>query len=119
MSGNDSLPCEVNAKVKCATCKLHGNGCPVEMPYSVLKVVYPIKTTAKAGVNVRELVMAKYSQSFEKLRLSDFDWNDLDGILDFLYGARKLGVCKLYGVSEAEVTELINFIESNGEVHHD
>ena len=48
----DYLPCSNDPNAKCSMCNLHGNGCPVEMPYNVVKAVYPVKTTPKAGINV-------------------------------------------------------------------
>ena len=121
MSDYDYLPCSNDPHAKCATCALHNNGCPVEMPYNVVKAVCPVvKTTPKAGIDVQELVKAKYPTLFESFGLSDFDWkNDLDGILDFLYGERQLGLLSaLLGISNVNVTEIINLIESNCEVHN-
>lgn len=113
----DSLPCSNEPDARCTTCNLHGNGCPVEMPYNVLKAVYPIKTTPKAGVNVRELVKEKYPKQYQDLRLDGFNWNDLDGVLDFLYGERELGLFSLlFGISKTDISEIIELIENNCEV---
>lgn len=113
----DYLPCSNDPNAKCSTCSLHGNGCPVEMPYNVVKAVYPIKTTPKAGVNVQELVKAKFPKQYKDLQLNIFDWDNLDSVLDFLYGERDLGLLSmLFGVPKTNITEIINLIESNCEV---
>lgn len=80
--------------------------------YDVVKAVYPMKTTPKEGVNIAELVKAKYPKHYGYFT-KYFDWNDLDGILDFLYGERDLG---LVGVPKADINEIIKLIESNCEV---
>lgn len=126
MKNNDLLPCEVNAQATCATCSLHNNGCPIETmcgalgAYDIVKAFNPIKTTAKAGVNVHELVKVKFPKLYEDLQLKSFDWqNNLDGILDFLYGERDLGlIASLTGahILKSSITELIKLIESNCEV---
>ena len=121
---NDLLPCEVNARATCETCNLHNNGCPIETmcgakgAYDIVKAFNPIKTTAKAGANVQALVKEKFPKQYHDLKLNDFNWtNDLDGILDFLYGERELGLLRaLYRISKAEITEIIKLIESNCEV---
>ena len=118
------LPCEVNAKVKCAKCHLHNNGCPIEAmcgvigAYDIVKSFYPVKTTPKAGVNVRELVQTKYPLLYKVLGLGVFDWEkDLDGVLDFLYGEQEIGImCGLLGIAKSEITELIKYIEGSCEV---
>ena len=104
----DYLPCSNDPNAKCSTCSLHGSGCPVEQPYHVLKAVYPVKTTPNAGVNVQELVKAKYPDYYKYFNLN-FDWNDLDGILDFLYFHAKI-------LHVAEAQQVIDLIESNCEV---
>ena len=126
MKNNDLLPCEVNAGATCTTCNLHNNGCPIETlcgvkgAYDIVKSFNPIKTTPNAGVNVQELVKAKFPKLYTNLQLNNFDWtNDLDGVLDFLYGERDLDMLsRLIGVSvlKQEITELIKFIESNCKV---
>ena len=118
MKNNDLLPCEVNAR---ATCTLHNNGCPIEAmcgavgAYDIVKAFHPVKTTANAGANVQALIKEKFPKQYNDLKLNNFDWvNDLDGILDFLYGERELGLLRaLYGISKSEITEIINLIESN------
>lgn len=124
MSNSDLLPCEVNAHTTCATCNLHNNGCPIEAmcgvlgAYDIVKAFNPIKTTAKAGANVQALVKANFPKLYKDLQLNIFDWaNDLDGILDFLYGERELGfMISLYAISKTEISELIKVIESNCKV---
>ncbi len=126
MKNNELLPCEVNARATCATCNLHNNGCPIEAmcgavgAYDIVKAFNPVKTTANAGANVQELVKEKFPKQYNDLKLNDFNWaNDLDGILDFLYGERELGLLRaLYGISKAEITEIIKLIESNCEVKY-
>lgn len=115
----DYLPCSNDPKARCATCKLHGNGCPVETPYNVVKAVLPIKTTPKAGVDVHALVKEKFPQQYKGLFLDSFEWTDLDGVLDFLYGERDLGLVGfLTGISKTDISEIIKLIESNSEVHN-
>lgn len=122
----DLLPCEVNARATCATCNLHNNGCPIETmcgavgAYDIVKAFNPVKTTAKAGANVQELVKAKYPKLYSELLLNTFDWfNNLDGILDFLYGEREIGFLRaLYGISKADIIKIIKLIESNCEVKY-
>lgn len=128
MRNSDLLPCEVNAGVKCATCSLHNNGCPIETmcgavgAYDIVKAFNPVKTTAKAGVNIHELVKVKFPKLYEDLQLKSFDWqNNLDGVLDFLYGERDLGlIASLTGaqILKSSITELIKLIESNCEVKY-
>ncbi len=120
----DLLPCEANARIECATCSLHNNGCPIEVmcgvvgAYEIVKAMNPIHTTPKAGANVQELVKGKFPKLYNGLRLAEFNWqNDLDGILDFLYGERDIGIVSaLLSITKAELTELIKFIEKNCEV---
>lgn len=81
--------------------------------YEIMKLLHPIKTTAKAGINVQELVKIKYPIQYIKLFLFNFDWNDLDGVLDFLYGERNL---MFFGIPKSDITEIINLIESNCKV---
>lgn len=106
-SGKVKFPCEnCGLWVEETDACLANNG--AELPYNVVKAVYPIKTTAKAGVDVRGLVKAQYPdycKYFDKY----FDWNDLDGILDFLYFH-----AKILHVQEAQ--KIIDLIESNCEV---
>ncbi len=85
--------------------------------YEVMKLLHPVKTTPKKGVNVHELVKTKFPQQYIKLFLFTFDWNDLDGVLDFLYGERELGFLSAsYGVLKTEITKIINLIEAHCEV---
>ena len=117
MTDLDNLPCSNDPNAECKTCNLHGNGCPVEMPYNVVKAVYPIKTMSKAGVDVRELVIKNHREYYEKLKLNSFDWENIDGVLDYLYGERQKGLmCGLMGIKKENITEIINLIESNCEV---
>lgn len=85
--------------------------------YEVMKLLHPVKTTPKKGVNVHELVKTKFPQQYIKLFLFTFDWNDLDGVLDYLYGERELGfISSILGIPKTDITEIINLIESNCEV---
>ena len=85
--------------------------------YEVMKLLHPVTTTPKKGVNVHELVKTTFPKEYIKLFLFTFDWNDLDGILDFLYGERELGfVATSFGITKSDITDIINLIESNCEV---
>lgn len=108
----------LNHSQKCPSCPLHNNGCLLEMPYNVVKAVYPITTTAHEGVNVQQLVKEKYPTQYKALQLYSYDWaNNLDGVLDFLYGERDLGlIASLYGIKIDCISEIIKLIESNCEV---
>ncbi|MDE7329989.1 MAG: hypothetical protein K2N30_02675 [Clostridia bacterium] len=123
----DFMPCSNDPEAKCKTCHLHNNGCPVEedlktvnVVYNVAKAVNPKHTIPKAGADVEKLVKDKYPKLYHNLTLDVFDWkNNLDGVLDFLYGEKNMGfLAALFGlrVSNSEVSELIRFIESNCEV---
>lgn len=76
--------------------------------YEAMKLLHPVKTTPKKGVDVQEHVKEKFPQQYIKLFLFTFDWNDLDGVLDFLYGIRE--------TLHFNTTEIIKLIESNCEV---
>lgn len=85
--------------------------------YEVMKILHHVKTTPKNDVDVHELVKTTFPQQYIKLFLFTFDWNDLDGVLDFLYGERELGFLSAsYRISKFDITEIINLIESNCEV---
>ncbi len=85
--------------------------------YEVMKLLHPVKTTPREGVNVHELVKTTFPKQYLRLFLFTFDWNDLDGVLDYLYGERELGFLSAsYGISKFDITEIINLIESNCEV---
>ncbi len=77
-------------------------------PYDVVKGVYPIKTTAQEGVNVHELVKKTFPKQYNDYMLFAFNWNDLDGVLDYLYGLRV--------TLRIDTTEIIKLIEANCEV---
>ncbi len=80
----------------------------IKNAYDITKLLNPIHTTPKAGVNVQELVKDKFPDYY-KFFNKHFDWNDLDGILDFLYFH-----AKILHVDEAQ--KFIDLIESNCEV---
>lgn len=85
--------------------------------YEAMKMLYPIKTTPKNVVNVHELVKKTFPQEYNDYLLFAFDWNDLDGVLDFLYGERDLGLLSTYfRIPKTNITAIINLIESNCEV---
>lgn len=91
----------------------------MSLPYNIVKILYPIKTTPQDGVNVQELVKAKFPKQYNDLQLNTFDWNDLDVVLDFLYGERDLGLLSMLNgieIQETDLTAIINLIESNCEV---
>ncbi|MDE6597980.1 MAG: hypothetical protein K2K60_05025 [Clostridia bacterium] len=84
--------------------------------YDVAKLLHPVKTTAHEGVDVHELVKKTFPKEYNAYQLFSFDWNDLDGVLDYLYGMRDFAEkfdCKM--VSDT-VTDVIKLIESNCEV---
>lgn len=81
--------------------------------YEIMKLLHPIKTTPRAGVDVQKLAKEKFPQLYAKLFLDKFDWSDLDGVLDFLYGERELG---FFSVPKQDITEIILLIESNCKV---
>ena len=76
--------------------------------YEVTKLLHPITTTPKKGVNVRELVKATFPKVYHYWGLFTFDWNDVDGVLDYLYGLVSLGYI--------DIKAVINLIEANCEV---
>lgn len=76
--------------------------------YDVMKLLHPVKTTAHEGVNVQELVKTTFPQKYNDYALFTFDWSDLDGVLDYLYGIRE--------TLHFNTTEIIKLIESNCEV---
>ena len=72
--------------------------------YEAMKLLHPVKTTPKKGVDVQEHVKEKFPQQYIKLFLFTFDWNDLDGVLDFLYGERELGFLSAsFGIQKYEI----------------
>ena len=76
--------------------------------YEVVKAVYPIKTTPKAGVNVKALVKAKFPDYYRYFS-AHLNWDDLDGILDFLYFHSKI-------LKIGSAQKVIDLIENNCEV---
>ena len=85
--------------------------------YEVFKLMHPVKTTPREGVNVHELVKTTFPKQYLRLFLFTFDWNDLDGVLDYLYGERELGIISsILGIPKTEITKIINLIEAHCEV---
>lgn len=85
--------------------------------YEVMKLMHSVKTTAHEGVDVHELVKKTFPQEYNDYLLFAFDWNDLDGVLDFLYGERDLGLLSTYfRIPKINITAIINLIEANCEV---
>lgn len=85
--------------------------------YEVMKLLHPVTTTPREGVNVHELVKTTFPKQYLRLFLFTFDWNDLDGVLDYLYGERELGfISSILGIPKTDITEIINLIEANCEV---
>lgn len=85
--------------------------------YEAVKLLHPVKTTPKKGVNVHELVKTTFPKQYLRLFLFTSDWNDLDGVLDYLYGERELGfISSILGIPKTDITEIINLIEANCEV---
>lgn len=90
------------------TVDFSGDSCLVDgfkQCYDVVKAVYPINTTVNAGVDVHTLVKEKFKQQYDKYFMNFLDWNDVDGVLDYLYGIRM--------THGADVSEIIKLIESN------
>ncbi len=85
--------------------------------YEVFKLMHPVTTTPRKGVNVHELVKTTFPKQYLRLFLFTFDWNDLDGVLDYLYGERELGfISSILGIPKTEITKIINLIEAHCEV---
>lgn len=76
--------------------------------YEIVKLLHPVKTTPRAGANVRELVKEKFPDYYKYFN-SNFDWDDLDGILDFLYFHAK-------ALHIPEAQQIIDLIESNCDI---
>ncbi|MCM1297054.1 MAG: hypothetical protein NC311_16060 [Muribaculaceae bacterium] len=80
--------------------------------YEAVKAVNPIKTTAKPGCDIQAMVQKEFPDLYKRIyALPLLDWNDLDGVLDYLYGS-----CKLFPNQSAELKSLITFIEAHCEV---
>lgn len=80
--------------------------------YNVTKAVYPVKTIAKPGCDIHALVQKEFPSLYRRVyALPLLDWNDLDGVLDYLYGS-----CELFPNSSKELKPLIDFIEAHCEV---
>ncbi len=78
--------------------------------YGVTKAVYHIKTTAKPGYDIPALIKSKFAALYATdYGLKHIDLNDLDGVLDYLYGGYKL-------FGKIKYKELIDFIEARCEV---
>lgn len=79
--------------------------------YDVAKIINPLPPrTAKPGVNVQELVRKTFPEEYNVWLLFYFDWgNDLQGVLDYLYGKRAL--------SKVDTSKVIKLIEDNSEEH--
>lgn len=83
-----------------------------ENVYNVTKAVFQIKTTAKPGYDIHALVQKEFSDLYKRIyALPLLDWNDLDGVLDYLYGS-----CKLFPDQSSKLKPLIDFIEAHCEV---
>lgn len=104
-------PCENCAAwiEKTDTClceKLH----TVQSIYNVTKSVNPKKTTAKAGYDIPALIKSEFSALYAADPFfKTTDLNDLDGVLDYLYGAYNLFKISTY-------KRLIDFIEKRCEI---
>ena len=78
--------------------------------YDVTKAVYQIKTTAKPGYDIPALIKSEFAALYATdYGLKHIDLNDLDGVLDYLYGGYKL-------LGKAHYKKLIDFIEARCEV---
>ena len=76
--------------------------------YLGTKILNPVTTTPKKGVNVHELVKATFPKEYKDLKLFTFAWDNLDGVLDYLYGLRE--------TCHVDTTAIIKLIEDNCEV---
>ena len=72
--------------------------------YDAVKACNPIKTTAKPGYDIHALVKAKFPELYKQNALSLFNWDDLDGVLDHLYG-------HMLVFGAVELKAMIDFIE--------
>lgn len=107
-TGKISFPCENCGSwvEKTDTCLLN----EAKAAYEEIKAAHPVKTTAKAGADIPKLIKAKFPSYYNYFN-KYFDWDNLDGILDFLYFH-----AKTLHITEAQ--QLINLIESNCEVKY-
>lgn len=76
--------------------------------YDITKLLHPILTKPKQGADIPKIVKDKYPDYYSYFT-KNFDWNDIDGILDFLYFH-----AKILHVDEAQ--KIIDLIESNCEI---
>lgn len=113
-TGEIAFPCENCAAwiEKTDTCLLEEEVNAAKTAYAVTKAVYPIKTKAKLGYDIHALVQKEFPDLYKQVyALSLLDWNDLDGVLDYLYGHSEL-----FPSQSAELKPLIKFIEDRCEV---
>lgn len=78
--------------------------------YNAVKFTHPVKTTAKPGYDIPALIKSEFAALYETdYGLKHLDLNDLDGVLDYLYGGYKL-------FHNVKYKQLIDFIEARCEV---
>lgn len=78
--------------------------------YDGIKERHTLNTKVKPGVDIQSLVQDKYSEVYTNYLLWMLDWSDIDGVLDYLYGAFFTSP-----TPPQEVREVIDFIEENCE----
>lgn len=77
--------------------------------YNAVKTANPITTKAKPGVDVKAVVKQRQPELYNIFMLDEFDWtNDLDGILDYLYGLSNIPVRRF-----PQAKDVIKVIEDN------
>lgn len=77
--------------------------------YEQLKTEHPITTKAKPGIDVKAVVKQQQPALYNIFVLEQFDWtNDLDGILDYLYGLANNPIQRF-----PQAKDIIKVIEDN------
>lgn len=78
--------------------------------YNAVQVAHPIQTTAKPGYDIPALIKSEFADLYATdYGLKYIDLNNLDGVLDYLYGGYKL-------FGKTHYKKLIDFIEARCEV---
>ena len=76
--------------------------------YDAVKACNPIKIKAKPGYDIHALVKAEFPELYKQNALDQFNWDDLDSVLDYLYG-------HMLVFGAVELKAMINFIEARCE----
>ena len=56
--------------------------------YEVAKILFPLNTKLESGVNIEEIIKKKSKKVWKRLKDSHISFDDVDGILDWLYGMK-------------------------------